>query len=189
MSTDQLSSRPAVERLVREALFRQLGRPVPANVPAVLYLVKTKSVKEQVAPFVYRYRNFDDFIRLAAKDVPANGTVDFPAKEPGRYVLVAGPVAGGIRVSARADVTGPGDSEFPVRSDETLVVNSPKEPVVLGESASFDVISPSGGIAWVTVETDRVLDSRTIPLPATRQKSRSRPARSSARTRGSRSMY
>jgi len=152
-------------RFELRAVPRIAGRPVPANVPAVLYLVKTKSVKELVAPFVYRYRNFDDFIRLAAKDVPANGTVDFPAKEPGRYVLVAGPVAGGIRVSARADVTGPGDSEFPVRSDEALVVTSPKVPVVLGESASFDVISPSGGIAWVTVETDHILDSRTIRLP------------------------
>jgi uncharacterized protein YfaS (alpha-2-macroglobulin family) len=154
-----------VVRFELQATPRIAGKPTPAKIPAVLYIVKAKSVKEQIAPFVYRYRNFDDYIQLAAKDVPANGTVDFPAKEPGRYVLVAGPVAGGMRVSAQADVTGPGDSEFPVRSDETLVVNSPKEPVVVGGKASFDVISPSGGIAWVTVETDHILDARTITLP------------------------
>lgn len=146
-------------------LPREEGKPVPAKVPAVLYIVKAKSVKEQIAPFVYRYRNFDDFIRLEAKDVPSNGTIEFPAKEPGRYVLVAGPVPGGIQVSAQADVTGPGESEFPVRSDETLEVKSPDKPVLLGENASFDVLSPSGGIAWVTVETDRILDSRTVELP------------------------
>lgn len=144
---------------------REEGKPVPAKVPAVLCLVKAKSVKEQIAPFVYRYRNFDDFIQLESKDVPSNGTVDFPAKEPGRYVLVAGPVPGGMQVSAQADITGPGESEFPVRSDETLEVTSPAKPVILGENASFDVLAPSGGIAWVTVETDRILDSRTIELP------------------------
>ncbi len=146
-------------------LPREDGKPVPAKVPAVLYIVKAKSVKEQIAPFVYRYRNFDDFIRLESKDVPSNGSADFPAKEPGRYVLVAGPVPGGIQVSAQADVTGPGESEFPVRSDETLEVKSPDQPVIVGEKASFDVLSPSGGIAWVTVETDRILDSRTVELP------------------------
>jgi len=147
------------------AVSRVESRPVPAKLPAALYIVKAKSVKEQIAPFVYRYRNFDDFIQLAAKDVPANGTVDFPAKEPGRYVLVAGPVPGGMRVSAEAVVTGPGESEFPVRSDDALVVKSPENPVAVGAIASFDVISPSGGIAWVTVETDRILDSRTVKLP------------------------
>jgi uncharacterized protein YfaS (alpha-2-macroglobulin family) len=141
------------------------NRPLPKKIPAVLYIVKAKSVKEQIAPFVYRYRNFDEFIRVAAMDAPANGTLDFPAKEPGRYVLVAGPVAGGMQVSTQAVVTGPGDSEFPVRSDDALVVKGPGKPVVAGSNASFDVISPSGGIAWVTVETDRILDSRTVKLP------------------------
>jgi len=152
-------------RFQLRATPRSEGGRVPANVPVTLYIVKTKSVKELIAPFVYRYRNFDDFIQLATKNAPANGTVDFPAKEPGRYVLVAGPVPGGMRVSAQADITGPGDSEFPVRSDESLVVTSPKQPIVLGEMASFDVLSPSGGIAWVTVETDRILYSSTIRLP------------------------
>ncbi|MFA7233127.1 MAG: alpha-2-macroglobulin family protein [Terrimicrobiaceae bacterium] len=152
-------------RFELRALPRIDGAPVPAKVPVVLYIVKAKSVKEQIAPFVYRYRNFDDFIRLAAKDVPSTGTVDFPAKEPGRYVLVAGPVTGGIQVSAEQDVTGPGESEFPIHNEESLEVVGPKDPVVLGRDAGFDILAPSGGIAWVTVETDRILDSRTIELP------------------------
>lgn len=147
------------------AVPRIEGAPIPAKVPVVLSIVKAKSVKEQIAPFVYRYRNFDDFIRVAAKDVPSTGTVDFQVKEPGRYVLVAGPVAGGIQVSAEQTVTGPGESEFPVRNDEALEVAGPKEPVPLGEDAGFDILAPSGGIAWVTIETDRILDSRTLELP------------------------
>lgn len=147
------------------AVPRIEGTPVPEKVPAVLYLVKAKSVKEQIAPFVYRYRNFDDYIRLAAREVPSNGTVEFPAKDPGRYVLVAGPIAGGMQVSAQEDVTGPGESEFPIRNDESLDVSGPQNPVILGQNAAFDILAPSGGIAWVTVETDRILDSRTVELP------------------------
>ncbi|MFA7343537.1 MAG: alpha-2-macroglobulin family protein [Terrimicrobiaceae bacterium] len=152
-------------RFALRALPRIAGAPVPAKVPVALYLVKAKTAKEQIAPFVYRYRNFDEFLRVAAKDVPSTGTVDFPAKEPGRYVLVAGPVAGGILVSDEQDVTGPGESEFPVRNEESLSVVGPKAPVALGQNAGFDILAPSGGVAWVTVETDRILDSRTLDLP------------------------
>ncbi len=141
------------------------GGPVPKTAPVTLYIVKAKSVKEQIAPFVYRYRNFDDYIRLTGKEVPSTGVVDFPAKEPGRYVLVAGPVPGGMQVSSQQNVTGPGDSEFPVSNDESLEVVGPNEPVILGQNAGFDILAPSGGIAWVTVETDRILDSRTVELP------------------------
>ncbi len=146
-------------------LPRKENAPVPASVPTTLFLVKTKTVKEQIAPFVYRYRNFDEFTRVESKDAPANGQVEFPAKDPGRYVLVAGPLPGSIGVSTEATVTGPGESEFPVASDESLAVSPPKDPVKVGDDAEFDIIAPSGGIAWVTVETDRILDSRTIEIP------------------------
>ncbi|MEI8311243.1 MAG: alpha-2-macroglobulin family protein, partial [Verrucomicrobiota bacterium] len=152
-------------RFELRALPRIDGAPVPAKAPVVLYLVQAKTAKEQIAPFVYRYRNFDEFTRVAAKEAPSAGTVDFPVKEPGRYVLVAGPVAGGIQVSDEQNVTGPGESEFPVRNEESLSVAGPKDPVILGQNAGFDILAPSGGIAWVTVETDRILDSRTVELP------------------------
>lgn len=147
------------------ALPRVKDQPVAATVPAELFLVQAKSAKEQIAPFVYRYRNFDAFTRVAKRDVPSTGPVDFPVKAPGRYVLVAGPIAGGMRVSAEQIVTGPGDAEFPVRNDESLQVIGPKDPVPVGSHAGFDIVAPSGGIAWVTVETDRILDSRTVALP------------------------
>ena len=152
-------------RFQLRAIPRLEGNPVPAKVPVTLFIVKAKTAKEQIAPFVYRYRNFDDFIRVASKEVPTTGTVDFSVKEPGRYVLVAAPVTGGIQVSAEQTVTGPGESEFPVRNDESLTVTGPKDPVILGRNAGFDILAPSGGIAWVTVETDHILDSRTVELP------------------------
>ena len=141
--------------------------PVPGQAPVTLFLVKTKSVKEQIAPFVYRYRNVDEFSQVTKKSVPSNGFIDFPAPEPGRYVLVAGPLPGSIAVSTEQDSMGPGEAEFPIRSDETLELRGPSEPVIAGQTASFDVLSPSGGVAWVTVETDRILDSRTVDLPGT----------------------
>lgn len=171
MNDIALGIKPIEERPENTVLFelralpRKAGAAVPVKVPVVLYIVKAKSVKEQVAPFVYRYRNFDDYIRLTAKDVPTTGTVEFPAAEPGRYVLVAGPVAGGMQVSAQETVTGPGDSEFPVGNDESLTVTGPKDPVLLGQNAGFDILAPSGGVAWITVETDRILDTRTEDLP------------------------
>ena len=146
-------------------LARDAGTPLPATIPTKLFLVKTKSLKEIIAPFVYRYRNTQEFTEVASQDVQPGAIVDFPAQAPGRYVLVAGPVEGGIKVSVQADVTGPGEAEYPVQTEETLVVNPPKSPVQVGKTARFDVISPTGGIAWVTVETDRVLDSQTIELP------------------------
>lgn len=141
--------------------------PVPAQVPVTLFLVKTKSVKEQIAPFVYRYRNVDEFIQISRKSAPSNGVVDFPAPEPGRYVLVAGPLPGGIAVSTEQDVMGPGESEFPVETDETLELRGPDEPVIAGQNVALEVLAPAGGVAWVTVETDRILDSRTVDLPGT----------------------
>jgi len=152
-------------RFDTRTVSRTSGSPVPKTIPASLFLVETKSVKEQIAPFVYRYRNFDEFTPKAARNVPADGTADFPAREPGRYVLVVGPAAGGMSVSAEAVVTGPGESEFPVSSDESLTVIPPKDPVLVGQNATFDVLAPSGGLAWVTVETDRILDSRTVEIP------------------------
>ena len=161
-------SGPPPEGMLRfdlRTLPRNEGDPIPASVPATLFLVKTKTVKEQIAPFVYRYRNFDEFTRIASLSAPANGPVEFPAKDPGRYVLVAGPLPGAIAVSAEATVTGPGESEFPVASDESLTVAPPAVPVRVGEDAEFEVLAPSGGIAWVTVETDRILESRTVEVP------------------------
>ncbi len=158
------ADKPGPLRFEIRAVPRVKGGPVPQKVPASLFLVRAKSVKEQIAPFVYRYRNFDEFTRVAERDIAANGTAEFDPKEPGRYVLVAN-APGSMPVSEEAIVTGPGESQFPVTSDEQLKVVPVAESSTVGETAAFNVIAPSAGIAWVTVETDRVLYSQTVRVP------------------------
>ncbi len=150
------------------AIPRVEGGPPPAELDAALFLVETKSVKERIAPFVYRYRNTDVFSLVEHKNTPASGRIAFTPKTPGRYVLVASPLPGqpGIPVSAEIYLAGPGEAEIPVKSDQALEVKpaAADKPAVVGESAAFHVLTPSPGIAWVTVETDRVLDSHTMTL-------------------------
>ncbi len=151
-----------------QAIPRDGASPSPKEVQADLFLVQTKSVKERLAPFVYRYRNTDVFVPIAQNRAPANGRVEFTPKAPGRYVLVVTPLPGqpGIPVSETIYLQGSGEAELPVKNDETLTIQpvTKDAPVPVGQPAAFDVLSPSPGIAWITVETDRVLDTYTIPM-------------------------
>jgi uncharacterized protein YfaS (alpha-2-macroglobulin family) len=147
---------------------RVKGQPAPAEMQADLYLVQTKSVKERLGPFIYRYRNTDDYVPIEQKHVPANTRLAFGPKTPGRYVLVVSPLPGqpGITVSDEIYLSGEDEAQVPVKSDETLTVKPVRDGAfATGQAAAFDVLAPSGGIAWITVETDHVLDTFTKPLP------------------------
>ena len=50
-------------------------------VHADLYHVTTKTVKEQLAPFVYRYRNTDQFAKVASKDLKTPADFNFPVTD------------------------------------------------------------------------------------------------------------
>ena len=143
----------------------------PTAARVELFHVVTKSVKERLAPNVYRYRNFDQYNLVEKREQVTDADFFFTAKEPGRYVAVLSPIAGaaGMPVSAQAFLEGERESEVPVVSDTqvtVLTVNSGTHdtPWKVGETAALNVLAPSGGVAWVTVETDRVLDSYTMPL-------------------------
>ncbi|HVE16597.1 MAG TPA: alpha-2-macroglobulin family protein, partial [Chthoniobacterales bacterium] len=150
------------------AVPRVKGQPASAEVQADLYLVQTKSVKERLGPFIYRYRNTDEYVPVEQKHAPANGRLAYEPKTPGRYVLVVSPLAGqaGITVSDEIYLSGDDAAQVPVKTDETLTVKPVREGAFsTGQTAAFDVLAPSGGIAWITVETDHVLDTFTKPLP------------------------
>ncbi len=151
------------------ALPRVENGPVPSEVRTELFRVDTKTVKERIAPFVYRYRNTDVFVPIEQRTAPANSRIVFQPRTPGRYVLTTAPLAGetGMMVSAEIFLTGPGEAELPVRSDETLTIqraDAADTPLRTGDTAAFQILAPSAGIAWVTVETDRILDTFTVPL-------------------------
>lgn len=156
----------------------------PESVDAELFRVVTKSVKERLAPNIYRFRNQDQFtsvekragVKLSAQDK----TLVFKVREPGRYVLVLTPPkdSAAMVVSESAYCSGPGPADLPVRGEQTVqVYNRPPDgPVSIGDTsktwytgqtAKLPVHTPSPGIAWVSVETDHILDTFTVPLPGT----------------------
>jgi alpha-2-macroglobulin len=134
-------------------------------VRADLYHVTTKTVKEQLAPFVYRYRNTDQFAKVASQESKTPAELVFPTTETGRYVVavnatkVKAPV-----VSDETTVTGEQAAQLPVVNETTFKIDRHAEPVLPGEKAALTIQAPFGGVAWVSVETDEVLDTLLIPV-------------------------
>lgn len=144
----------------------------PEAVNAQLFHVITKSVRERLAPNVYRYRNFDQYISEESRERVKERELAFTPKAPGRYVLVVSPLEGepGFPVSEEAYLEGDDEAELPVQSETTATVFSVNgrqgdgEPWKVGQTASINVMSPSGGVAWVSVETNKIHDTFTVPL-------------------------
>ena len=134
-------------------------------VRADLFHVTTKTVKEQIAPFVYRYRNTDQFAKVASQESKTPAELVFPTTETGRYVVavnatkVKAPV-----VSDETTVTGEKPAQLPVVNETTFKIEHREEPFLPGEKAAFTIQAPFGGVAWVSVETDEVLDTLLVPV-------------------------
>jgi alpha-2-macroglobulin len=134
-------------------------------VRADLFHVTTKTVKEQIAPFVYRYRNNDQFAKVASQESKTPSELVFPTTETGRYVVavnatkVKAPV-----VSDETTITGEKPAELPVVNETTFKIDRRAEPFLPGEKAAFTIQAPFGGVAWVSVETDEVLDTLLVPV-------------------------
>jgi uncharacterized protein YfaS (alpha-2-macroglobulin family) len=131
-----------------------------------LFFVVTKTVKEQVAPFVYRYRNTDQFTKVASQELPGSGTIHFDAPQTGRYVVAVS--APGVRtplVSDETTVTGEEPAELPVENETSFQIEQRSEPLVPGETAVLTTKAPFPGIAWVSIETDKILDTLLVPIP------------------------
>lgn len=124
-----------------------------------------RTVREELGPFVHRYSNTTIYEKCGEQDgvTPFAGTLS--AFAAGDYVVVA-------EVPGRADVppvstevTVAGDAaDYPVESDYGLDLELAKDRYRPGETATLIVKAPTPGVAWVTVETDRVLDTITAPL-------------------------
>ena len=64
-------------------LIRTTPKVTGVAVHADLYHVTTKTVKEQLAPFVYRYRNSDQFAKIASKDTYRSRGLQFSGNDDG----------------------------------------------------------------------------------------------------------
>jgi alpha-2-macroglobulin len=131
-----------------------------------LFLVVTKTVKEQVAPFVYRYRNTDQFSKVGSQELKGPATLRFEVKQTGRYVVsVSAPGIQTPLVSDETTVTGEEPAELPVENETSFQIDQRPEPLVPGETATLTTKAPFPGVAWVSIETDKLLDTLLVQIP------------------------
>ncbi|MFN2542204.1 MAG: alpha-2-macroglobulin [Chthoniobacterales bacterium] len=130
-----------------------------------LFHVITKVAKEQIAPFIYRYRNVDQFSKVATQEAKTPAEIAMPAKDTGRYVVsVSAADRKAALVSNEAAVTGAQLAELPVQNETSFKLEHEARAFVPGEKAVLSIQAPFGGIAWVSVETDEILDTLLVPI-------------------------
>jgi uncharacterized protein YfaS (alpha-2-macroglobulin family) len=164
-ATEELNPGKSVQVQIRA--FDQENQPVAdIALHSDLFFVITKTVKEQVAPFVYRYRNTDRFTEIASQELKGSGTIRFDVQRTGRYVVTVS--APGVRtplVSDETTVTGEEPAELPVENETSFQIGQRAEPFVPGETAVLTTKAPFPGLAWVSIETDKILDTLLVPIP------------------------
>src|SRR4029077_14006264 len=164
---EEQTTEPAAVKVDIDALNPEDQKQDAVLVRADLFHVTTKTVKDQIAPFVYRYRNTDQFAKVASQESKTPAQLVFPTTETGRYVVavnatkVKAPV-----VSDETTVTGEKPAQLPVVNETSFKIDhSRKDSGFLpGEKAAFTIQAPFGGVAWVSVETDEVLDTLLLPV-------------------------
>src|SRR5207244_4223025 len=136
---------------------------VPVHVD--LYYVTTKTTKEQIAPYVFRYRNTDQFAKVASQEAKTPAEFLFPASKTGRYVVAASATDRKTAlVSDETTLTGAEPAELPVQNETSFKIEHRAEAFTPGEKAVLSIQAPFGGVAWVSVETDAILDTLLVPL-------------------------
>ena len=163
--TEEQISEPAGVKVEIDALDAQDQKVDGVAIRADLFHVTTKTVKEQIAPFVYRYRNTDQFAKVASQESKTPAELIFPTSETGRYVVAVNATKGRAPVvSDETTVTGEKPAELPVVNETTFKIEHRTEPFLPGEKAQFTIQAPFGGVAWVSVETDEMLDTLLVPV-------------------------
>jgi uncharacterized protein YfaS (alpha-2-macroglobulin family) len=163
--TQEQVTEPAGLKVAIDALDPENEKVDGVAIQADLFHVTTKTVKEQIAPFVYRYRNTDQFAKVASQESKTSAELLFPTTETGRYVIAvnATKIATPL-VSDETTVTGEKPAELPVTNETTFKIEHRAEPFLPGDKAALTIQAPFGGVAWVSVETDEVLDTLLVPV-------------------------
>ena len=159
------SAKPRGVDVSIDAVDKDDAKVTGVAVHADLYHVTTKTVKEQLAPFVYRYRNSDQFAKIASKDITAPADFNFPVTTSGRYVVAASiSNSKAPMVSDEATVSGEEPAELPVQNETSFKIEHQNGSFNPGDKAALSIQAPFGGMAWVSVETDQILDTLLVPL-------------------------
>jgi uncharacterized protein YfaS (alpha-2-macroglobulin family) len=148
-----------------DAVDKEDAKMVGVPVRVDLFHVTTKTTKEQIAPFVFRYRNTDQFAKVTSQEVKTPAEFLFPASETGRYVVAATATDRKTAlVSDETTLTGEEPAELPVQNETSFKIEHRAEAFIPGEKAVLTIQAPFGGMAWVSVETDAILDTLLVPL-------------------------
>src|SRR6266702_4720801 len=162
---EEQTTEPAGVKVEIDALDTQDQKVDGVALRADLFHVTTKTVKEQIAPFVYRYRNTDEFAKVASQESKTPAELVFPTSETGRYVVAVNAIkVKAPIVSDETTVTGEKPAELPVVNETTFKIERRAEPFLPGQKAALTIQAPFGGVAWVSVETDEVLDTLLVPV-------------------------
>jgi uncharacterized protein YfaS (alpha-2-macroglobulin family) len=139
-----------------------------------LYRALTKSVKEEIAPNVYRYRNYVRYEKDQTIEGHAPLQTGLHVQAPGDYLAVLRDAANPEVPPATSQIyiAGPGEAEFPVRDDQSIGVTcdrkmddtDPQSGYTPGEKAMISVQAPFSGVAWVSIEAEKVLDTFFLPV-------------------------
>jgi uncharacterized protein YfaS (alpha-2-macroglobulin family) len=162
---NEQTAEPAGVKVEIDALDPEDQKVSGVVVQVDLFHITTKTAKEQIAPFVYRYRNTDQFAKVASQESKTPADLIFPTTETGRYVVAVSALK--IKtplVSDETTVTGEKPAELPVINETTFKIEHRTEPFLPGDKAAFTIQAPFGGVAWVSVETDDVLDTLLVPV-------------------------
>ncbi len=133
-----------------------------------LLLAEYKTVREELAPRVARYRN-SRFLKPVENFTLKSGEEKIvKAGAPGEYIAIAKsrtePV---MQVSDRTTVTSETKdavATFPVESAVQFNLSQDRRTYTVGEQAVLQVQSPLQGTAWVAIETDEIKDSFATQL-------------------------
>ncbi len=136
---------------------------------ADIFRVITRTVKEKVGEGLYRYRNFDEHLPVSTITGRTTGTeaksvIVHVGGIPGRYVAVASLETGGPRCSTPITLAGAARATYPQHTAGNFAIKTDKEHYRPGETASLALEAPFAGKAWVSMETDRVLDQFVVDL-------------------------
>jgi uncharacterized protein YfaS (alpha-2-macroglobulin family) len=141
------------------------GQPFQVDI----FRVETRTVKEQVGEGLYRYRNFDEYLLINSISARTPGEGDPPISVdvggiPGRYVAVASLADGSPRCSAPITLAGEARAAYPVHAPDSFAITADKEYYIPGDTAGLALEAPYGGKAWVSMETDRIIEQFVVDI-------------------------
>ncbi|MDB2346755.1 MG2 domain-containing protein [Verrucomicrobiales bacterium] len=154
------------------AFDRQDREQVGLPVELTIYRRNTQTVKERLGSNVYRYRNYPNYHRIKTIAIKSGDSYPFTPEETGHYIayakLTENPTAPAVSTTIHS--VGDGVGSYDVYNDGEITLQLDKKRYLAGQDiAQIALEAPFGGQAWVTVETNRIIDQFLVNLPANNQ--------------------